>query len=487
VLAVLVAVVVLGVIFAPWIVRLARSLAEERAERVHSQERAELAAHLHDSVLQTLALVQRRADRPRDVAALARRQERELRSWLSGGGERQAVERRLAAALEAAAEEVEAAQSVPVELVAVGDRALDAQGEALVAAAREAVLNASKFGGGAPVSVYLEASESGAHAFVRDRGPGFEPDRIPPDRRGVARVDRRPHGAPRRPRPNHERNRRGHRSRARARGRRAMTGPRVLLVDDHQLFRAGVRTELAPLVPVVGEASVAEAVRTIDALEPDVVLLDVHMPDGGGVAVIEQVAPRRPELRFLALSVSDAPEDVIAVIRAGARGYVTKTISGPELAAAVRRVRRRRRLLAAPGGLRARRLRRRRTGGGRGRTRRAHAARARGAPAHRPRLHVQGDRAPARDLRQDRRGARLLRAAQAAALEPVRAVALGGRVPAARPLSGTASGVAARRNAELARRACDHGRTMDERFCRVGELELRYETFGEPTDRRCCW
>ena len=116
--------------------------------------------------------------------------------------------------------------------------------------------------------------------------------------------------------------------------------PSVVIVDDHELFRAGVRAELERLVEVRGEAgSVAEAVRAIAEQKPDVVLLDVHMPNGGGVAVIEEVARTRPGQRFLALSVSDAAEDVIAVIRAGARGYVTKSISGPELADAVRRVR----------------------------------------------------------------------------------------------------------------------------------------------------
>jgi DNA-binding NarL/FixJ family response regulator len=119
-----------------------------------------------------------------------------------------------------------------------------------------------------------------------------------------------------------------------------MSEPRVLIVDDHQLFRAGVRSELDPLLEVVGEASgVEEAVLAIHELEPEVVLLDVHMPDGGGVEVIRRVAAEleRPPT-FLALSVSDAAEDVIAVIRAGARGYVTKNISGDELADAVRRV-----------------------------------------------------------------------------------------------------------------------------------------------------
>jgi DNA-binding NarL/FixJ family response regulator len=116
--------------------------------------------------------------------------------------------------------------------------------------------------------------------------------------------------------------------------------PRVVIVDDHALFRAGVRGSLGPEVDVVSESGDVEgAVRAIEEHEPDVVLLDVHMPSGGGVEVIRRVAENRPAVRFLALSVSDAAEDVIALIRAGARGYVTKTISGPELADAVRRVR----------------------------------------------------------------------------------------------------------------------------------------------------
>ena len=118
-----------------------------------------------------------------------------------------------------------------------------------------------------------------------------------------------------------------------------MSGPRVFLVDDHALFRAGVRAELGDAVEVVGEADDVEpAVELIGERQPDVVLLDVHLPGGGGQRVVEAVKATHPAVRFLALSVSDAPEDVIAVIRAGARGYVTKTISGPELIDAVHRV-----------------------------------------------------------------------------------------------------------------------------------------------------
>jgi DNA-binding NarL/FixJ family response regulator len=118
-----------------------------------------------------------------------------------------------------------------------------------------------------------------------------------------------------------------------------MTPPRVFIVDDHAMVRAGVRAELGTDVVVVGEApDVPAAVEGIRATRPEVVLLDVHLPGGGGLAVLETLRGELPDVRWLALSVSDAAEDVIAVIRAGARGYVTKTISGPDLVAAVHRV-----------------------------------------------------------------------------------------------------------------------------------------------------
>jgi DNA-binding NarL/FixJ family response regulator len=119
----------------------------------------------------------------------------------------------------------------------------------------------------------------------------------------------------------------------------AESAPRVVIVDDHHLFRSGVRAELGAELEVVGDAGTVEAaVALIREQRPDVVLLDVHMPDGGGVEVIARLSDECQDIRFLALSVSDAAEDVIAVIRAGARGYVTKTISAAELAEAVRRV-----------------------------------------------------------------------------------------------------------------------------------------------------
>jgi phage shock protein PspC (stress-responsive transcriptional regulator) len=182
-LAVVVVVVALTLILAPWWLRLVRGLSVERAERIRSQERAEVAAHLHDSVLQTLALMQKRVDDPREVAALARRQERELRAWLNG--RRAPGELTVASSLEAVAAEVEEAHGVPVELVAVGDAPLDLRAEALVAAAREALVNAAKFAPEGPVALYAEVAPERIEVFVRDRGPGFDPARVPADRRGL--------------------------------------------------------------------------------------------------------------------------------------------------------------------------------------------------------------------------------------------------------------------------------------------------------------
>jgi signal transduction histidine kinase len=182
VLAVVVVLVASAVILAPFWLRLARGLTSERAERIRSQERAEVAAHLHDSVLQTLALVQRRSDDPRAVATLARKQERELRAWLNGGASRAET---LAAALQAAAAEVEETHGTAVDVVTVGDRALDTETHAVAAAAREALTNAAKFAGAAPISLYAEMDDARVQVFVRDRGPGFEPAAVPQDRRGV--------------------------------------------------------------------------------------------------------------------------------------------------------------------------------------------------------------------------------------------------------------------------------------------------------------
>jgi phage shock protein PspC (stress-responsive transcriptional regulator)/two-component sensor histidine kinase len=183
-LAVFVVVTALALMLAPWWLRLGRGLTEERAERIRTQERAEMAAHLHDSVLQTLALMQKRAGDPREVAALARRQERELRAWLNGSARRERGAS-LTAALEATVADIEDAHGVPVEVVAVGDRPLDERSQALVAAAREAVLNAVKFAPDAAISVYAEVQGEHVEVFVRDRGPGFDLDAVPADRRGL--------------------------------------------------------------------------------------------------------------------------------------------------------------------------------------------------------------------------------------------------------------------------------------------------------------
>jgi len=185
IVTILVAILALALILAPFWWRLGKNLAAERAERIRSQERAEMAAHIHDSVLQTLTLVQKRADDPRAVAQLARAQERELRGWLFTG-ERVPASASLATALEQAAAEVEEAHRVPIEVVCVGDGPVGEPGSALVAAAREAMVNAAKFAPDAgDVAVYAELAPDRAEVFVRDRGAGFDQDALPEDRRGV--------------------------------------------------------------------------------------------------------------------------------------------------------------------------------------------------------------------------------------------------------------------------------------------------------------
>jgi signal transduction histidine kinase len=182
----IVAVVVTAVGFAlltgPWWMRLVTQLSEERAERIRSQERAELAAHLHDSVLQTLALIQRNADAPREVARLARGQERELRTLLYGA---RSAGNSVADELKAAAAEVEDAYAVTVDVVVVGDAPPTPGLGALVAAAREALVNAAKHSGAGEVSVYAEVEDDAVTVFVRDRGVGFDPETVDADRQGV--------------------------------------------------------------------------------------------------------------------------------------------------------------------------------------------------------------------------------------------------------------------------------------------------------------
>jgi signal transduction histidine kinase len=186
-LAVLVGV---GLIIGPWLWRLWRDLETERRERIVSQERADVAAHLHDSVLQTLALIQKQAHDPKAVVRLARSQERELRGWLYD--DLVDDESSLAAALTKAATDVEDAFGVPVEVVTVGDAEIDDLGRALLKATREATVNAAKHSGADKIDIFAEAGPDGVDVFVRDRGAGFDPDSVPEDRLGVRRsiIDR---------------------------------------------------------------------------------------------------------------------------------------------------------------------------------------------------------------------------------------------------------------------------------------------------------
>jgi signal transduction histidine kinase len=173
----------LGFIVGPWLFRLSSDLSEERAERIRSQERADVAAHLHDSVLQTLALIQKSAHDPTAVARLARSQERDLRSWLfdATGGDATTF----AAALRTIAGEVDDAYGIPVEVVCVGDPSVSEQLRPIVLAAREAVVNAARHSGAAKVDVYAEATTERVEVFVRDRGAGFDPEAVATDRHGL--------------------------------------------------------------------------------------------------------------------------------------------------------------------------------------------------------------------------------------------------------------------------------------------------------------
>jgi signal transduction histidine kinase len=187
-----IAVIVIGcglvLVFGPWLWRLGSELVTERRERIRSQERAEVAAHLHDSVLQTLAMVQRRAEQPREVVRLARKQERELRTWLLSGqrADPEAVAGSLGAALTALGAELEDTHGIPVEIVEVRDCALDERLGALLLAAREAISNAQRHSGADHVSVYSEVGTFEVAIFVRDRGRGFDRSRVAPDRRGIS-------------------------------------------------------------------------------------------------------------------------------------------------------------------------------------------------------------------------------------------------------------------------------------------------------------
>lgn len=186
-LAVIAALVGTTLLFGPWLWRLFEQLGAERRERIRSEERAELAAHLHDSVLQTLALIQRSSDQPRRMVALARRQERELRGWLYGSASGPGQGTSLAEAIDVVTEEVEATHDVSVEVVVVGDAPVDEHVTALLAATREACVNAAKHADVEVVDVYVEVEHDTVTAFVRDRGRGFDPAGVPHDRQGIRR------------------------------------------------------------------------------------------------------------------------------------------------------------------------------------------------------------------------------------------------------------------------------------------------------------
>ncbi|MGI9021884.1 MAG: ATP-binding protein [Acidimicrobiales bacterium] len=175
----------LALLSGPWVLRLGRDLSRERRERIRSEERAEVAAHLHDSVLQTLALIQRNAGDPRTVVTMARRQERELRGWLWESGRRPPDGQTLAAEVVRAAEDVEERHGVSIDVVTVGDCPLDDRLRAMVAVAWEAMVNAAMWSGVPTVSVYGEVAGEDASVFVRDWGAGFDPVAVAPDRHGV--------------------------------------------------------------------------------------------------------------------------------------------------------------------------------------------------------------------------------------------------------------------------------------------------------------
>ena len=374
-LALLASVAVLGgvaLVLLPWGLKFWRDLETERAGRVRATERAEIAAHLHDSVLQTLALIQRRAGNEHDVIRLARAQERELRGWLYRDADKEAGQ--LSDGIKAAAAEVEDALGNAVEVVSVGDCRHDPTprgprpGSPRGHAERR------------PARRRRRVRLPGSHrrrrgSFRQGPGPGLRPGFGSPGPARRPGIDHRPDEPPRRHRRHHQQPGR-HRSAAPAARRRrrrncrdcrqqrqrrgqAVTSPasetqrskpsqeaphpvRVVIVDDHAIFRSGLKADLDPDIVVAGEAgTVEEAIAVIAVQRPDVVLLDVHLPGGrggGGREVLAGSAPLLGTTRFLALSVSDAAEDVVSVIRAGARGYVTKTISGAEISGAVRRV-----------------------------------------------------------------------------------------------------------------------------------------------------
>ena len=293
------------IIFGPWWLSLVRDLIAERQARALAEERAQMAAHVHDSVLQTLALIQRSADDPQNVVRLARAQERELRAWLFEGRPPGAIGEdatMLAEGVGLLQRQVEADHGITVQVVMVGDCELDEALRALLDAAREATVNAAKWSGADQVSLYAEVEADTVMLYVRDRGRGFDPDAVPEDRQGIAQsirarmarfggtaVIRSAPGEGAEVQLSMPRRRTGQVSAGRAAAGRP---PRIFLVEDHAVFRAGVKAELGDAVEVVGEADEAgAAIELINERLPDVVLLDVHLPGGGGHAVLRGVLP----------------------------------------------------------------------------------------------------------------------------------------------------------------------------------------------------
>ena len=318
----------LALLALPWIRRQWEDANQERAARIREAERAEVAAAVHDSVLQTLTLIRTHADDNERVTQLARAEERRLRAWLYQPAAEQGSA--LRAALDQLAAQTEAAHPVTVEVVVVGDCDAHAPDSGPArrhrrgpAQRRQACRRRHRVvcrGGARPGRVVRARPRAG----IRSGGDSGRPSR------GTG-VDHRTHGTQRRDRADpHGVDRDGGSA-----GDADMI--RLIIVDDHPLVRSGVRSQLPPDVEVVGEAGdVASAVRLIEATKPDVVLLDVHLPGGDGPAVIRDA--RSPGTRYLALSVSDAAQDVVAVVRLGARGYVTKSIDAEGLADAIHRV-----------------------------------------------------------------------------------------------------------------------------------------------------
>ena len=305
----------IAIVLGPWMYRLAADLTAERTERVRTQERADLAAHLHDSVLQTLALIQKNAGDARRW-----RGSPVPRSATCGRGCTSATpptSARLRGRCGRRAAAVEDAYGISVDVVTVGDCAVNDAVRPLVAAVREALTNAAKHAGVDRVDLYAEVSPTAIEAFVRDRGRGFDPAATATDRRGIEMSIVGPDGPTRRQRPGAQRaggRHRGARGPAPAGARgaarwltqvtpdrpRPARAIRVVIVDDHAMFRRGVRAELEAvgegLMDVLGEAAdVDEALAAIAEHQPEVVLLDVHLPGGGGVEVMRRLH-RMPKL-----------------------------------------------------------------------------------------------------------------------------------------------------------------------------------------------